>query len=66
MPVINVHQIGYSLFSSNLANFGWQIWEKLICKDPTIGYDFFLVLDLVNKIPKYLELLFLRKKIIVI
>ena len=32
---------GVPLFSSNLANLIWQIWEKVICKDPTIGYDFF-------------------------
>ena len=38
----------------------------MICKDPTIGYDFFLVLGLLNKIPKYLELFFSRKKFIVI
>ena len=44
------------LFSSNLANLGWQIWEKLICKDPTIGYDLFFILCLLNKIPKYLDI----------
>ena len=36
----------------------------MICKDHTIGGDFYFVLGLLNKIPKYLELFFLRKKII--
>ena len=35
----------------------------MICKDPTIGYDFVVVLGLLNK---YLELIFSRKKIIAI
>ena len=55
-----------TLFSSNLAKFGGKVWENVICKDPTIGYDFFVVLGLLNKIPKYLELIFSRKKIIAI
>ena len=38
----------------------------MICHDPTIGYDFFFVLGLLNKIRKYLELFFLRKNIIFI
>ena len=38
---VKLNQILLTLFSSNLANFGWQIWENVICKDPIIGYDFF-------------------------
>ena len=38
----------------------------MICNDPTIGVNYFFVLGLLNKIPKYLELFFSRKKIIAI
>ena len=48
------------LFSSNPANLGWQILEKVICKDPTIGYDFFIRSPKQN--PEISRVIFFKKK----
>ena len=35
----------------------------MICKDPTIGVNFVVILGPLNKIPKYIELFFQEQKL---